>query len=229
MTLGSAVWYNDGVYKVHGSITVKPPGGLLGDGWDIEGVDRLAPGSAAMYAGTAHATAAEALRGVTLMTGGGDTVWFPKAATAGSYLIPDDRPEFADVSRVQDGSVYRYTVHTIFGETQVYEAASLSTDAMIVSRTDRNGNRTTYEYYPGTTRLKSITDPFGRKTTYGYDVADKLSTITDFAGNVNNIVRTTVSGHPVIEVHGGSPNPHAATPPAGRSAISLRSCRVSPA
>ena len=57
-------------------------------------------------------------------------------------------------------------------------------DGFLVSEEDRNGNKTSYCYYPNSSRLKCIKDPNGMEYTFTYDSNNYLERITDPQGRI---------------------------------------------
>lgn len=99
--------------------------------------------------------------------GGGPTVIDAVAAT------PEG--EFSTMVINEDGTITRRMPD---GVTSLFTSTGLHT-----STTDRNGNRTTYQY-DAQQRLISMTDPVGLVTTLTYGAGGKLAEIRDPAGRV---------------------------------------------
>ncbi|MDE0092457.1 MAG: right-handed parallel beta-helix repeat-containing protein [Oligoflexia bacterium] len=91
-----------------------------------------------------------------------------------TYISPNG--DYSTLKRVSKGEYERRTK-----EGMVYRFNSLG---LLLSKEDRNGNKTSYCYYNNTSRLKCIKDPNGLEYTFTYGSDNYLDSITDPQGRV---------------------------------------------
>ena len=103
--------------------------------------------------------------------------WLTTGITEPGALVspPGD---FSTVTLNEDGTITR--------ETKDKMVHQFDEDGFLVSKTDRNGNATTYTY-DDQERLVSITDPVGMETVFAYE-GSGISSITDPAGRVSQFL-----------------------------------------
>ena len=143
--------------------------GGLGDGWSVADVDRLVPDPG---------------NGVVFVSGNGPVGWFADNGD-GTYASPDGPLTTHVLTSNSDG--------TLSLMDKVGNRSDFNSDGLLSARSDLNGNTSTYAYADsdadGTADdLISITDPFGRVTTFAY-AAGLLAGVTDNAGRVTSISR----------------------------------------
>ncbi|MCZ0932671.1 MAG: hypothetical protein OXJ52_05940, partial [Oligoflexia bacterium] len=90
-------------------------------------------------------------------------------APEGDYSVLRRLSNGSYVRRMKDGMLYKF-----------------DTEGLLLSKEDRNGNKTSYCYYTGTDRLKCIKDPNGMEYTFVYGSDDLLDSITDPQGRVTS-------------------------------------------
>ncbi len=140
----------------------------FGEGWFLEGLDRLYDGAS----------------GVLIVRGNGDHFWFPSTATG--YLTAEGDTSRSRLVKLPDGS-FSLTSKTGLRST-------FSSLGLLTSRSDPNGNTVTYAYADQDNdsivdEIISLTDPFGRVTTFGYN-GSLVSSITHFSGKTTTLTHT---------------------------------------
>ncbi|MFN5297236.1 MAG: Ig-like domain-containing protein, partial [Planctomycetaceae bacterium] len=129
----------------------------FGSGWSLASIDHLV---------TIPAGATPA--GQLLVLGSGGALFF-EATGPTSFASPAGPLAFSTLAKLADGS---FVLTAPTGETTAFDRFG-----QLASRTDLNGNKTTYTYYYGPNygtkpnpppQLKFITDPFGRVVTLTY-------------------------------------------------------------
>ncbi|MGQ3055188.1 MAG: RHS repeat-associated core domain-containing protein [Roseateles sp.] len=97
----------------------------------------------------------------------------------------------ARLTWVEDRLGNRLTIdRTVANRTRITSPSGryveLTYDAQyrINAATDNIGRQFIYTYHPGTSNLESVTDPAGKKRTYGWTAANRLKQVTDPNGNL---------------------------------------------
>jgi len=132
----------------------------FGIGWVMPGLDKLKVQS----------------DGALWLRGDANAFWFEKDPLTGEFTRDKADFEYSSLEENTDGS---YTLTTKYGEVLEFNSGGV-----LQTRTDRNGNETSYSYSSG--KIQSITDPSGRTTTFGY-TSGLVSSITDSFGRVTTL------------------------------------------
>ncbi|HZL91901.1 MAG TPA: hypothetical protein VFB96_26255, partial [Pirellulaceae bacterium] len=162
--------------SVTGSVKViGNAGGEFGPGWLPADVDRLVEQTSGTY------------QGVLWIRGDYNAFWFQKDGS--TYVRQAGEPDFSTLTKEVDGS---FTLRKKTGETLHFVDNGYY--HMLDTRTDRNGNVTSYTYINsdgehGSDEIKTITDPVGRLTTFNY-TGTTVSSITDPYGRVTDLQYT---------------------------------------
>ena len=130
-------------------------GSPFGMGWDASFLDHLAIGT----------------NGIEVFRGDGSQAYFWSTGS-GTYQSTPGDPYFSTLSTT--GSTYSLTSN--IGTTETFNSSG-----QLTSKTDRNGNVTTFTYSSG--KLVSMTDGSNHSTSFGY-TGSLITSITDFAGRV---------------------------------------------
>jgi len=160
--------------------------GPLGRGWSIDGLDRLVPDE----------------DGVLWVRSNGHTAFFQ--GNGPSFTTPA-----AFFDKLVQNPDDTYTLSDKFGNR-----AEFTVTGLLDRRVDRHGNVTQYTYTDAdgdgeVDDISTITDPFGRTTTYSYNATTKkIELITDFAGRQTLLLHDGL-GRLVLLV---SPDPDGAGP-----------------
>jgi RHS repeat-associated protein len=151
-------------------------GGEFGSGWLPSDVDRLVEQTSGVY------------QGVLWIRGDYNAYWFEKVGS--SYFRQAGEPDYSTLTRETDGS---FTLRKKTGESLHF--VDTGTYHMLATRTDRNGNVTSYTYTnadgeDGADEILTITRPGGLLTTYTYDPLIepmRVTSITDPYGRVTDL------------------------------------------
>jgi len=114
-----------------------------------------------------------------------NSVGFAVGAFTGRSLIAHYRAPMGDPSTLTYNGTGTWTRAYPDGTVVQFD-----TSGREVSKTDRNGNATTFAYVasgPAAGALQAMTDPAGLATTLVYDASGHLSTVTDPAGRVTTV------------------------------------------
>jgi RHS repeat-associated protein len=156
----------------------------IAPGWSFEFLNRL------QYNPLAHASGAMLFRGdgsmsfyqgTSAMNDDGSEIFLtPEESLSDlTYYGTGDKASEAFGSNV-------FVLRHRFGHADVYPASE-SGVSLLSKHYDRNGNVTEFEY-DSNDRLESVTDAFGRTTTYDYTIQGIDLRITDFAGRITDYV-----------------------------------------
>ncbi len=147
----------------------------FGTGWSLPGLDQLV-----IQHGMSNRP-----DGVLLVTGADETAWFDE--TTPYNFSPNEGPfDFSTLTTDGSGT---YTLTAPDQSQRVFDV--VGNVGLLHTRVDRDGNTiATYDYDDmdgdGTAdELTSITDYFGRVTTFDYNGGPVVKTITDPAGDAN--------------------------------------------
>ncbi len=149
---------------------------VFGAGWDLAELQEIIEnedGSILLIAGN-----------------GAETIYDPPATVGGPFVSPPG--DFGVMQKLADGT-YRYT-DKLATVTQFIKL--LNGSHQIGSITDRNGNRTSYEYGIGG-NISRIVDPVGLATTFAINAVGKVTSITDPAGRVTQLIH---AGENLVEI-----------------------------
>ncbi|EMI16227.1 SxtP, partial [Rhodopirellula maiorica SM1] len=148
-----------------------------GAGWGISGLDQIV----SINDGS-----------VLIINGDGTQARFLASSQQGDPFVSPGG-DFTRLTRLIDGSYQRVSPNQF---TETYD-----TDGRIMSRTDRNGNQTTYTYVNGI--ISEIVDPVGKVTTFGTENG-KIISITDPAGRITQLEYSGKDLSRVIDPDGSS-------------------------
>jgi RHS repeat-associated protein len=162
---------------------VKRDDSEFGPGWTLASLDRL------------H----EQTGGVLLVQGDGTAFWFVDNQDD-TFTSPAGPLATTSLVRNVDDS---FTLTDKFGNAEQFDA-----DGLLTARVDRNGNSTDYAYTDAdgdqvSDEISTVTDPFGRETTFNYS-SGFVSSVEDNAGRVTTIGRD--GSHRITSITGEDPD-----------------------
>ncbi len=147
----------------------------FGAGWDLTDLDEIIENENGS---------------VMVVTGsGGETLYDPPETQGGPFV--SGVGDFGTMEKISPDA-YRYTDKI---QNVTLFARQPGGKIKVASFTDRNGNRTSYQY-DGADRIVKVIDPVGLETTFSY-TNSKVSSITDPAGRVTRLVH---QGENLVEI-----------------------------
>ncbi len=137
----------------------------FGQGWGLEGLDRLYPQAS----------------GPLVVRGNGDAYWFPLEAGLYAHAAGD-----ISHSRLVKNPNNSFTLTSKYGVVSNFSATGL-----LQGRVDTNGNTTSYAYADKDSdsladELVSITDPMGKVVNFGYS-GSRVASITHYSGKQTSL------------------------------------------
>jgi YD repeat-containing protein len=138
---------------------------VFGAGWDMAGLQEIF----------------ENEDGSILLVDGDREVIYEAPPNAGDPFV-SPAADFGVMEKLPDGT-YRYT-------DKFQTVTQFNDERKVASVTDRNGNRTTFDY-DQTNNITKITDPVGLSTTFSYSDG-RVSSITDPAGRVTQLIYNNI-------------------------------------
>jgi len=150
------------------SNVVKRDDSEFGSNWTLTGLDRLHEGTG----------------GILHVQSDGTAFWFVDNQDD-TFTSPDGPLSTTTLVRNQDDT---FTLTDNFGN-----AAEFDANGLLTARVDRNGNSTDYAYTDAdgdqvVDEISTVTDPFGRETTFNY-TSGFVSSVEDNAGRETTIGR----------------------------------------
>ena len=123
--------------------------------------------------------------GALLVTGKGDSLWFPKSGTAYRHADGDD-----SYNVLVKNANNSFTITSKFGDK-----SNFSTLGLLTSVVDTNSNTTSFAYADQNSdgvanELVSVTDPFGRVTNLNY-TSGKVTSIAHFSGRTTTLANSS--------------------------------------